>query len=173
MTLNNSPLIILTARRIVKPNSNSDKIKIVSIDRGGAQRRELKIRRSEGKKEKKKEKAKGKKEKQQDKRMHPLPKEYVIAGKNGSTACIVSFQSSRDQYLLDKPVYRSDRSLKLCAWYICTYKRRRMNVETREGTMNGLRSNENIVFKLSVIINNDEFRSHLALLSDLDRIQDS
>lgn len=32
---------------------------------------------------------------------------------------------------------------------------------------------ENIVFKLSVIINNDEFRSHLALLSDLDRIQDS
>ena len=39
--------------------------------------------------------------------MHPLLKEYAIAGKNGSVACIVSFQSSRDQYLLDKPDYRS------------------------------------------------------------------
>lgn len=27
--------------------------------------------------------------------MHPLPKEYAIAGKNGSVACIVSFHVAR------------------------------------------------------------------------------
>lgn len=93
MTLNNSPLIILTARRIVKPNSNSDKIKIVSIDRGGAQRRELKIRRSEGKKEKKRKKQKGRKKNNKINACIPCPRNMWSRAKTDQRHA--SFHSSR------------------------------------------------------------------------------
>lgn len=123
-----SPLIILTARRIIKPNSNSNKIKIPSIDaRGDVQRRELKVRRSERKKERRKRKGK-EREKNKINACIPCPRNTRSRAKTDQWRA--SFHSaSRDQYLLDKPVHRSDRSLKLYARYI-----QEEGLETREGT---------------------------------------
>lgn len=92
------------------------------------------------KERKKKKGRKGKREKQ-DKRMHPLPKEYAIAGKNGSVACIVSFHVARSI-----PIGQARPQVGSIVEVVCSIHTRG---GTRDARRNGLR------IKLSIIINND------------------